>query len=218
MQALSTISNLETLDKTSLTKVHHIKKDVAVAKASEVQQDQYDSKAQKTDKKAEKNPLDGFDLDAFRAEIRAELLDMVSQSKKQAQATNPEIPTISEIPYNVMDNEVAAEVPEEWNADNTSQRIVDFALSFRSQASGLTDEEYIDQVRSAIQQGFKLAKEDLGGLPGPSAKLFNDTYDAAMKKLDKVLADWNANPGSSIAKSNSSEVAKKVTPSFAATA
>ena len=97
---------------------------------------------------------------------------------------------VSDILYAVDEDEKAAEVPEEWGADQTSQRIVDFALAFRGSAKDMSDEEFIEKIRGAIQDGFRSAKGDLKDLPGPSAKLFNDTYEAAMKKLDDTLAAW----------------------------
>jgi len=80
-----------------------------------------------------------------------------------------------------------SKVPDYWNAENTSQRIVDFAMSFRGLAPELSDEEYIEQVRAAVEKGYKLAKKDLGDLPGPTAKLFNNTYNLTMNKFDELL-------------------------------
>lgn len=140
--------------------------------------------------KASKNNFGDFDVDAFRAEIRAKLVEQIQQAKKTLEDSGVKIDWVDDIPYQVDPEEEAAQVPEEWNAENTSQRIVDFALQFRSQAPELSDEEYIEQIRGAIQEGFRLAKDDIGALPGPSAKLFNDTYKLAMEKLDQTLEGW----------------------------
>jgi len=78
-----------------------------------------------------------------------------------------------------------ADVPEYWNAENTSQRIVDFALSFRGLFKG-TDEEYFNLIKGAIDDGFKQARDILGDLPEPVSNLVDDTYALTMKKLD----DW----------------------------
>jgi hypothetical protein len=78
-----------------------------------------------------------------------------------------------------------ADVPEYWNAENTSQRIVDFALSFRGLFKG-TDEEYYNLIKNAIDDGFKQARDMLGDLPDAVNNLVDDTYALTMKKLD----DW----------------------------
>lgn len=131
-----------------------------------------------------------FDMDAFQSEIRNKLMESVYQSKKALQDAGVEFVKYDgdSILYNgVPKGTKAAEVPEYWNAENTSQRIVDFAMSFRSMAPELSDEEYIEQIRKSVQLGYKLAKKDVGSLPGPSAQLFNDTYSLTMKKFDDLV-------------------------------
>ena len=78
-----------------------------------------------------------------------------------------------------------ADVPEYWNAENTSQRIVDFALSFRGAFKG-TDEEYLAQIKEAVEKGFNEAKGILGDLPKAVSNLTDATHELTMKKLD----DW----------------------------
>jgi hypothetical protein len=131
-----------------------------------------------------------FDMDAFHNEIRNKLMESVNQSKKSLREAGVGFSKYNEdsLLYKVDEGTKAANVPEYWNAENTSQRIVDFAMSFRQLAPELSDEEYIAQIRSAVQLGYKLAKKDVGGLPGPSAKLFNDTYSLTMKKFDELVA------------------------------
>src|SRR3989339_152790 len=92
------------------------------------------------------------------------------------------------------DPEVAAleaKMPEYWNADNTSQRIVDFATSFLSSFSG-ENSEFFKTIKGAIEEGFKQAKDILGNLPGPVGKLIQKTYDLTMQKLDKYEQDLAA--------------------------
>jgi len=136
-----------------------------------------------------------FDMDAFQGSIRSQLMQSINESKKALMNAGVEFAKYSSdsILYDLSglkdgENTKAADVPEYWNAENTSQRIVDFAMSFRGLAPELSDEEYINQVRKAVELGYKLAKKDLGGLPGPSAKLFNDTYGLTMNKFDELLA------------------------------
>lgn len=132
--------------------------------------------------------IEGVSLKDFKEQLKAQLLEMMDKSRENNKT--PEN-LIDAIMYDVSDDEVAAEVPEYWNAENTSQRIVDFAMSFKS-LSGMEDEEYINRVRDAVVEGYKLAKEALGDLPGPSAKLFNDTYELTMKKFDEMLGEAKA--------------------------
>lgn len=75
------------------------------------------------------------------------------------------------------------ELPEYWSAENTSTRIVEFAVSFYGavEASG---EEYLNQIKDAIDDGFKQAKEILGELTEKTASLIEDTYGLVMQKLD----------------------------------
>ena len=77
-----------------------------------------------------------------------------------------------------------ANLPEYWNAENTSQRIVDFATSFFSVA-GKDGKEYYAMMKDAIEQGFSMARGIMGAMPDEIGNLTNDTYKLAMKKLDE---------------------------------
>jgi hypothetical protein len=194
MQSISSVASPSATYATSKTKTTPAKSEVAVASKA-TPTDTYTPSGEVPAQDVKKSSFENFDVEAFRAEIRAKLMEQISQAKKSLEDSGIKMDWVSDIPYQVDSGEVAADVPAEFNAENTSQRIVDFALQFRSQASDLTDEEYISQIRDAISQGFKLAKGDLGALPGPAAKLFNDTYQASMDKLDKTLADWQSAGG-----------------------
>ncbi|MDR3000598.1 MAG: hypothetical protein LBU89_04965 [Fibromonadaceae bacterium] len=146
------------------------------------------------------NGFKDFDMDAFQGTIRSQLMESIINAKKSLMEAGVEFAKYNEnsILYDLSalkdgDNIKAADVPEYWNAENTSQRIVDFAMSFRSLAPELSDEEYIDKMRKAVELGYKLAKRDVGDLPGPSAKLFNDTYNLTMKKFDELLEQAQKN-------------------------
>jgi len=76
-----------------------------------------------------------------------------------------------------------ADVPEYWNAENTSQRIVDFATAFYSSYEGPAS-EFVSTIRDAINQGFEQAREMMGELPDEVENLVSDTYDLVMEKLD----------------------------------
>lgn len=78
-------------------------------------------------------------------------------------------------------------LPEYWNAENTSQRIVDFALSFRDLFEG-TDEEYAELMKGAIDKGFDLAMGEMGQLPDKVNQLVSTTHSLVHEKLDAWLA------------------------------
>ena len=145
--------------------------------------------------KSGKDVWKDFDMDAFHSEIRNKLMQSVNKAKDSLLQSGIEFAKhdSNSLLYDLTGlnggKEIqAAKVPDYWNAENTSQRIVDFAMSFRGMAPELSDEEYIDQIRAAVQKGFGQAKSMLGDMPGPSAKLYNDTYNLAMKKFDDILA------------------------------
>ena len=75
------------------------------------------------------------------------------------------------------------QIPEYWNAENTSQRIVDFAVSFSGLFEGSGD-EFLSMIKDAIDEGFKQAREMLGDLPDEVSGLIDDTYKLVMEKLD----------------------------------
>lgn len=80
--------------------------------------------------------------------------------------------------------DTAATIPEYWNAENTSQRVVDFAVSFFDAFKGKGD-EFLSKIKAAIEDGFSQAKKVFGGdFPDGVSKLISDTHDLIMKKLD----------------------------------
>jgi hypothetical protein len=83
----------------------------------------------------------------------------------------------------VQQPEQSTEIPEYWNAENTSERIFEFAVSFYDSV-GLDGQEYLNQIKAAIDDGFKQAKNILGELPEKTGELVQSTYDLVMQKLD----------------------------------
>lgn len=82
--------------------------------------------------------------------------------------------------------DLEAAMPEYWNAENTSQRIVDFATSFFS-LSKMSPEDYMAMMKDAIDQGFGQAMDELDEeLPGAVNGLISKTHKLAMEKLQ----DW----------------------------
>ncbi len=147
----------------------------------------------KTDE-ADNNPVNTFkdQLDEFQAQIRRKLLDTILDS------VDPNTKAILQgefandhVLYQVDEEVKIAEVPEHWNAENTSQRIVDFAMSFAGEDA---DPEFLNEIRNAVMEGFAQAKEVLGNIPGESGQLFNETYESAMSKFDAILENMNSEP------------------------
>jgi len=194
MQAVTTISSSSSYSLNYTSASTYSSKNTESSNQAAVPTDQYlpSSTGTSSTNSSQNDALQGFDLKAFRDSIHQQLMDMITKAKQSLGSSSDASKWASDILYPVDQNTKAADVPTEYNADNTSQRIVDFALQFRDQAkqSGMSDEEFIKQVRDAVKEGFKLAKGDLGSMPSESAKLFNDTYQATMDKLDKALQGY----------------------------
>jgi hypothetical protein len=88
--------------------------------------------------------------------------------------------------------ELESKMPEYWNAENTSQRIVDFATSFLSAFEGEDKSEFFKKIRAAIQDGFDQALGELGQLPGAVGKLVDKTHRLVYEKLDAFEAQFMA--------------------------
>lgn len=151
--------------------------------------------AEPEDAKAKEAGWEGFDMGQFKAEMNARLLEQIGEAKKALEAAGVKfyggegkLYDLEGVDTSEYSDEVMG-VGKDWGAEATSQRIVDFAMAFRghSSAKGLSDEEFMAKIRGAIEAGFGSAKEDLGNLPGPTGKLFNDTYAATMDKLDRAF-------------------------------
>lgn len=84
--------------------------------------------------------------------------------------------------------ENSSKLPDYWNAENTSTRIVDLAVSFYGAVSTM-GQEYLDKIKAAIDDGFKQARDSLGELPDETEKLVSSTYDLVMQKLDSWAKD-----------------------------
>jgi len=76
-------------------------------------------------------------------------------------------------------------VPEYWNAENTSQRIVDFATSFAPEFGGTLD-EFSQKMLAAVKKGFEEAAKLFGELPGKAGELWKETETLTFRKLE----DW----------------------------
>ncbi len=89
-------------------------------------------------------------------------------------------------------------LPAYWNAENTSQRIVDFAVSFYDVAES-SGKEYYEMMRNAIEEGFNQAMGMLGELPDEVNNLANRTYELAMQKLEAWAVEQGIETGEAVA-------------------
>ena len=81
-----------------------------------------------------------------------------------------------------------AQVPEYWNAENTSDRIVHFATQM-AEISGMDLKEFGEIIKEAVSKGFDQAGAATGELTGAAAKLNKDTRDLVFSKLSKWLEE-----------------------------
>jgi hypothetical protein len=81
-----------------------------------------------------------------------------------------------------------APVPEYWNAENTSDRIVHFATQM-AEISGMDLKEFGEIIKEAVSKGFDQAGAATGELTGSAAKLNKDTKDLVSSKLSKWLEE-----------------------------
>ncbi len=91
-----------------------------------------------------------------------------------------------DVNFNTMTQEEAQQLVSAdgyFGVEQTSQRIVDFAIN-----SFGNDPEKLQEMKDAIDQGFKDAQEAFGGaLP----EISKHTYEAIMEKLDAFAAQFD---------------------------
>jgi|GEM_PF-3080041 len=80
-----------------------------------------------------------------------------------------------------------------WSAENTSERIVNFAMQFAG-LSGEEDDGFAAKIKDAIELGFAQAMAVTGPLPGAAGKLTHDTHQLTFEKLAERLEQWKATP------------------------
>ena len=100
-------------------------------------------------------------------------------------------------------SEGEANVPEYWNAENTSDRIVHFATQM-SEIAGMDPAEFAKTMFKSVRDGFDQAGEATGELPGAAGKLNRDTRELVFAKLSKWLEEREALPYNEGALSNAS--------------
>jgi hypothetical protein len=75
-------------------------------------------------------------------------------------------------------------LPDYWNADNTAQRIADFATSFLGAFKGSGD-QFVSMIKDAIDKGFSEAKDIFGKAPDAIDQLTAKTHALVMDKIDQ---------------------------------
>jgi hypothetical protein len=78
-------------------------------------------------------------------------------------------------------------IPEYWNAENTSDRIVKFATQM-AQIAG-NDSDFAKTIVKAVADGFDQANAATGPMPGAAGELNKKTRELTFAKLSKWLDD-----------------------------
>jgi hypothetical protein len=81
-------------------------------------------------------------------------------------------------------------VPEYWNAENTSDRIVKFATQMAEIAGD--DSGFAETIMKAVADGFDQANAATGPLPGAAGELNRKTRELTFSKLSKWLEERKA--------------------------
>lgn len=126
------------------------------------------------------------DMKKIVEEITKAFVEMKSNAmKKLMDGLDGKIDASNQVDATAETAAPALQIPEYWNAENTSQRIVDFATSFyeTAKANGF-GEQFLSMIKDAVDQGFSQAKDLMKTLPDTTAQLVNDTHSLIMAKLD----------------------------------
>lgn len=91
---------------------------------------------------------------------------------------------------NAQAEDCEAGIPEYWNAENTSDRIVHFATQMAEIAG--EDSEFAETIIQAVTDGFDQANAMTGPLPGAAGKLNEKTRELTFSKLSKWLEERKA--------------------------
>lgn len=148
----------------------------------------YESSVKSSDKNAVTKKMDSALVAKLKADSENRINQMQSLVEKMFQKQGITIGTADDMWKQLAsgnftaDAETIAQAKEDisedgyWGVNQTSDRIFDFAMAL----SG-GDEEKMQQMKEAVEKGFKMATKSWGqDLPDIS----NKTYDSVMKKFD----------------------------------
>ena len=135
----------------------------------------------------EQEPVDQTYGPGLKVASPYELLRNLVVKTLQEQGLELEFKTDSgDVNFNTMTQEEAQDLISEdgyFGVEKTSQRIVDFAINGFG-----NDPEKLQEMKDAIDQGFKDAQDAFGGaLP----EISKQTYEAIMDKLDAFAAQFD---------------------------
>jgi len=122
-------------------------------------------------------------LNEYILEQERHLLEILFGENTPLKASNTENKEIQTSGSSLEQN-----IPEYWNAENTSQRIVDFATSFSSLSNKDTG-EYGEMMIEAVKKGFEEANAILGNLPDAVGELISETQRLTFEKLDAWISE-----------------------------
>jgi len=83
-----------------------------------------------------------------------------------------------------------AGIPEYWNAENTSDRIVHLTTQMAEIAGN--DSDFAETIMKAVADGFDQANGETGPLPGAAGELNRKTRELTFSKLSKWLEERKA--------------------------
>ncbi len=122
-------------------------------------------------------------FEQFKADAIADMLNL-SDGESQAGGVNLNIEKMSPDELQIKTDELIEKMPEMWRPEAVSDRIVEFATNFFGSTES-EGEDFYNLAISSIEEGFKLAGDDLGKLPGDIANVIKQTRELVMEKLER---------------------------------
>jgi len=119
----------------------------------------------------------------FKANSIADILNLGDGGSK-AEDVNLNIEKMTPEELQIKTDELIEKMPEMWRPEAVSDRIVEFATNYFGSTES-EGEDFYKLAISAIEEGFKLAGDDLGKLPGDIANVIKQTRDLVMEKLER---------------------------------
>ncbi len=141
-------------------------------------------------------------FEQFKADAISDMLNL-GEGESLAKGVNLNIEKMSPEELQIRTDELIEKMPEMWRPEAVSDRIVEFATNFFGSTES-EGEDFYNLALSSIEEGFKLAGDDLGKLPGDIANVIKQTRELVMEKLERwaeeqgIIARENISPDSDI--------------------
>lgn len=118
------------------------------------------------------------------AEMQAKSIRDILKGHTAGKKDEPKKVEISADELEKKTDELIEKMPEYWRPEQVSDRILEFATAFfgHTESQG---EDFYELAKSAIEEGFKMAGDDLGQLPGDIENVIARTRELVMEKLDR---------------------------------